>query len=366
VGAVALSLNSDTNFAHDAPGPRVREPEDAMNRLMKGVLAVCALGSSIHCSAGSDESSSEALSGARPVNRGLLMRGPTPPPERLTSVVHGYIIEGQWDVLQPNKNEPIVTASIDSAVSAVRAWNKANPKNLRGLRLRIEAGIHAPTWVQSMSGGPVEVSAPSGETGIVPRWWTQPVEDAYAHFVSEVAAYVDPIAEIREVTVGLTMEFFGEICIRFPAQNAAALEAAGFTQALDVAAMESSFRAHLAFKHAVTQIDVNAYEEMSGATSLTVTQELMDYVLGLGLPAVQFANASLTDTGNDSLYTLMKGYGPNGSRKAAITFQTMPTVASMVTVLDRAISFGATSVEVPTNPGTASVLAPLDKELMDN
>jgi hypothetical protein len=294
------------------------------------------------------------------------MRGPTAPPQALEGVVHGYIIEGQWDVLQPKKDAPIVTATIDSAVSAVRAWNKANPTNPQGLRLRIEAGIHAPSWVQAMSGGAVSVSSPSGSTGTVPRWWTQPVEDAYASFVSELAAYVDPIAEIREVTVGLTMEFFGEIFIRFPAQNASALEAAGFTQALDIAAMESSFRAHLVFKHAVTQIDVNGYEELGGGSSLTVTQQLMDYALGLGFPAVQFANASLTDTGNDSLYTLMTQYGPKGSRKADITFQTMPTVGDVTTVLDRAISFGATSVEIPSNPGSASTLAPLDRALQQN
>lgn len=334
---------------------------------MNGLLAlVCVAGTSAHCGVGPDGSSSEALSGARPVNRGLLMRGPTPPPADLSSVVHGYIIEGQWDVLQPKKDEPIVTASIDSAVAAVRAWNKANPKNPQGLRLRIEAGIHAPSWVNAMAGGPVAVSSPSGETGTVPRWWTEPVQDAYTSFVADVAAYVDPIAEVREVTVGLTMEFYGELFIRFPAQNAAALEAAGFTQALDIAAMESSFRAHLAFKHAVTQIDVNAYEELNGGNALTVTQQLMDYALGLGLPAVQFANASLTDTGNDSLYALMEEYGPEGSKKAAITFQTMPTVGNVATVIDRAIAVGATSVEIPTSPGTASVLAPLDEALQKN
>jgi hypothetical protein len=328
---------------------------------------VCLAAASIDCGAEADGASSrEALSGARPVNRGLLMRGPTPPPESLTGVVHGYIIEGQWDVLQPSKDSPIVKATIESAVSAVRAWNEANPKNPQGLRLRIEAGIHAPSWVQSMAGGPVAVSSPSGDTGTVPRWWTKPVQDAYTSFVAELAAYVDPIDEVREVTVGLTMEFFGELFIRFPAQNAAALEAAGFTQALDIAAMESSFRAHLAFKHAVTQIDVNAYEQLTGGDSLTVTQELMAYALGLGLPAVQFANASLTDTGNDGLYSLMTEYGPKGSHVASITFQTMPTVGSIVTVLDRAISFGATSVELPSNPGSASTLAPLDRALQNN
>jgi hypothetical protein len=337
-----------------------------MKRTKCLLVLACIAGVLAHCSADPDAASSESLATARPVNRGLLMRGPTPPPQALASVVHGYIIEGQWDALEPTKGAPITTTNIDSAVSAVRAWNQANPTNRRGLRLRVEAGIHAPSWVKTMAGGPVAVKSPSGNTGTVPRWWTTAVQDAYGSFITELAAYVDSIAEIHEVTVGLTMEFFGEIFIRFPSENAAALEAAGLTQALDLAAMESSFRAHRAFKHAVTQIDVNAYEQLSGGNSLTITNQMMTYALGLGLPKVQFANASLSDTGNDSLYALMKQYGPKGSQTAAITFQTMPTVGDITTVIDRAISFGATSVEIPSNPGSASVLAPLDQSLRNN
>jgi len=299
----------------------------------------------------------------KPVNGGLMMRGPTPPPASLDSVIHGYIIEARWDVLQPTQDGPLDTSVIDQAVAAVRAWNAANPGNPRGLRLRVESGVYAPSWVKAMSGGPVRVSSPAGDTGTVPRWWTEPVEDAYGAFVSRLAAYTDPIPEIREVTVGATMEFFGEIFIRFPQQNAAALTAAGFTQAADIAALESSFRAYLAFKHTTTQIDLNAYQQVNGGGSLTVTQQLMEYALGLGLAHVQFANASLNMSGNDALYALMQQYGPRGDGAATITFQTLPEVGDVTAVLARALSFGATSVELPTNPGTAASLAPFDGAL---
>jgi hypothetical protein len=181
------------------------------------------------------------------VNSGLLERGPTPPPSSLASVVPGYIIEAHWNTLQPTATGPLATTVIDRAVAAVRYWNVANPSNPRALRLRIESGVYAPNWVKAMSGGPVTVKSPSSSTGTVARWWTAPVEAAYTAFVAKLAAYVDPIPEIREVTVGATMEFFGEIFIRFAPQNAAALTAAGYTQAADIAAMEASFRAHLAF-----------------------------------------------------------------------------------------------------------------------
>jgi hypothetical protein len=299
----------------------------------------------------------------KPVNVGLLERGPAPPPLSLAGVVDGYIIEGHWDTLQPTANGPLVTTVIDRAVAAVREWNAANPNDQRGLRLRVESGIYAPDWVKAMSGGPVTVTSPTGETGTVSRWWTAPVEAAYTAFIAKLAAYTDSIPEIREVTVGATMEFFGEIFIRFPAQNAAALTAAGYTQAADIAAMESSFRAHLAFQHTTTQIDVNDYQELTGGGSLAVTQQLMNYALGIGLVHVQFANASLTTTGNTSLYALMQSYGPKGSNQAGITFQTMPTVPNVTQVIDRALTFGATSIELPSDPGTALMLGPLERAL---
>ena len=38
----------------------------------------------------------------KPVNFGLLERGPAPPPSSLASVVNGYIVEGHWNILQPD------------------------------------------------------------------------------------------------------------------------------------------------------------------------------------------------------------------------------------------------------------------------
>jgi hypothetical protein len=297
------------------------------------------------------------------VSSGLLERGPAPPPSSLADVVSGYIIEGHWNTLQPTAGGPLATTVIDRAVAAVRAWDAANPTNPRGLRLRIESGVYAPDWVKAMSGGPVTVRSASGSAGTVARWWTAPVEAAYTAFVAKLAAYVDPIPEIREVTVGATMEFFGEIFIRFTSQNAAALTRAGYTQTADIAAMESSFRAHVAFQHTTTQIDVNAYQQLKGGASLTITQQLMTYALSIGLVHVQFANASLTSAGNTPLYVLMQSYGPKGSNQASITFQTMPKIPSVSQVINRALTYGATSIELPSNPGSASALAPLEKAL---
>lgn len=291
------------------------------------------------------------------------MRGPSPPPAGLQAVVHEYIIEAHWDAFQPARGGPIVSTAIDRAVAAVRAFNRAHPTNPQSLRLRVEAGIHSPSWVKALDGGPVSVKSPSGSTGTVPRWWYPDVQAAYAVFIAKLAAYVDPIPEVREVTVGLTMLFFGEVFIRFPTQNAAALAAAGLTPSLDVAAIKAMLNAHRVFTHTLTMLDVNAYQTSAGG-NLAITKQVMDYAVAV-LHGVEFTNASLATSGNGTLYSLMAGYGPRGTGRAAISFQTMPTVSSVITVLARAVSYGASSVELPSGV-TAVQIATYDFLLRAN
>ena len=140
------------------------------------------------------------------VNTGLMMRSPSPPPANLDEYVDGYIIEAAWNVVQPSQSA-FVTTRIDKAVAAVRAWNAANPTNKRGLRLRITAGFNTPTWALNLGGAAVYLCSQSASCGLVPRWWTAPVQSAYAAFTARLAAYVNSIPEIREVTVGTSPWF---------------------------------------------------------------------------------------------------------------------------------------------------------------
>lgn len=301
------------------------------------------------------------------VNTGLMMRSPSPPPANLDEYVDGYIIEAAWNVMQPSQNA-FVTTRIDKAVSAVRSWNAANPTNKRGLRLRITAGFNTPSWALNLGGAAVRLCSQSGTCGLVPRWWTAPVQSAYAAFTARLATYVNSIPEIREVTVGLTMVRWGEVMVRFPtvAGNAAAYAAAGYTEALDIAAMKSEIDDGRAF-NAVTQVDVADYQTPSSGQDINVSKEIMDYAVAT-LPHVQFANASITQSPgqNAAIFSLMQTYGPRGSKAASITFQTYPTLSSVTQTLARAVSYGACSVEMPQNGVTPSIAATYDSQLRAN
>ncbi len=308
-----------------------------------------------------------AITSAPDVNTGLLMRSPSPPPADLDQYVDGYIIEAAWNAIEPTEGS-FVTTRIDKAVAAVDKWNAANPNNQRGLRLRITAGYNTPSWALNLGGPAVHLCSQSGSCGLVPRWWTAPVQAAYAAFTAKLAAYVNPIPEIREVTVGLTMVRFGEVMVRFPtvAGNAAAYSAAGYTEALDIAAMKAEINDGKAFK-AVTQIDVADYQTPSNGQDITVSQEIMDYAVAT-LPHVQFANASITQSPgqNAAIFSLMQTYGARGAKTASITFQTFPTLSSVTETLARAVAYGACSVEMPQSGVTPVIAATYDVQLRAN
>jgi hypothetical protein len=301
------------------------------------------------------------------VNTGLLMRNPSPPPAGLDGYVNGYIVEAAWNVLQPSAGT-LVTTRIDHAVAAVRAWNAANPNNQRGLRLRITAGFNTPAWALNLGGPAVRLCSQSGTCGVVPRWWTAPVQAAYASFTARLAAYVNPMPEIREVTVGLTMVRWGEVMVRFPkiANNAAAYASAGYTEALDIAAMKTEINDGSAF-HAVTQVDVADYQTPSNGQDISVSKLIMDYAVAT-LPHVQFANASITQTPtqNAAIFSLMQTYGARGNMTASLTFQTYPVLTDVGATLARAVAYGACSVEMPAGGVTLTLAATYDTELRAN
>ena len=310
---------------------------------------------------------SNGVTGAPVVNTGLMERNPSPPPASLGAYVNGYIAEAPWNVLQPSP-DTLVTTRIDKEVAAVRAWNAANPTNQRGLRLRITAGFNTPAWALNLGGPAVHLCSTSGTCGLVPRWWTAPVQAAYAAFTARLAAHVNSMPEIREVTVGLTMVRFGEVMVRFPtaAGNAAAYAAAGYTEALDIAAMKAEINDGGAFS-AVTQIDVADYQTPSSGPSIAVSKAIMDYAVAT-LPHVQFANASITQNPgqNAAIFALMQTYGPRGNGTATITFQTFPTLSSVTLTIQRAIAYGACSIEMPVGGVSLSLAAGFDLQLRAN
>lgn len=327
-------------------------------------------------------SSKSTVVGLKPLLTGLLNRDGVPP-STYRSAEGGYVIQGTsdahgnrdfgditWAELQPTAGGPIaVNNPIDKAIADVRAWNAANPTHPEGLKLRVQAGIHSPTWALNLGGSCFMITDPtSGTSGCCPRFWTTQFSAAYYKFEAELAAKYDNVPEIREIVMAKNMTVYDESLIRQiqSPSTVAALAAAGYTTAVD----EQEQLRDIAligtyWKHTLVGFAFNPYQ----TTNPTSQDEAFTQQL---ITAGRLALGSQLVLENDSLrQSFLIGHGTYQSMYAfmsqtggPIGFQTatLAKVGSIQAVLIGAAAMGATSVELPTGYQTQFTPAQLMTE----
>jgi hypothetical protein len=271
----------------------------------------------------------------------------------------GWVVNVTWAELQPTSGSWIASDNpIDQAIALIRS----NPAYAQmHLRIRIMAGIDSPGWVEAMSGGSVYVyNDQAGAGGQVPRFWTAPVEQAYANLQALLAASYDSDPEVEDVTISACMTVFAEPLIREvdDPTSVANLLAAGYSEAADETCQEDALLAQRVWVHTHSSIALNPYQTISasGATGVDegFTQGLMEYcreTLGnrctLGNNSIRTASLG---TQYSEMYSQMQSSGPT------LYFQTAQAslVGDLQTTVQWAVGIGANDVELPT--GYASLL----------
>ena len=265
----------------------------------------------------------------------------------------GWVVNVTWAQLQPASGTAIASDNpIDQAMARIHSTQAYSGMHLR---IRIFAGIDSPGWVDAMSGGSVYVyNSAAGQGGQVPRFWTSPVEQAYAHLQVLLAAEYDTNAAIEDVTTSACMTVFAEPLIREVTDptSVANLLAAGYTEAADQTCQEDAIAAQAAWTHTHSSIALNPYQAISSSGKSSVdeafTQTLMAYchsTLGqrctLGNNSIRTASMG---TQYEQMYSAMKGTGPT------LYFQTAQAklVGNLQSTVGWAIAEGANDVELPS------------------
>jgi hypothetical protein len=264
----------------------------------------------------------------------------------------GWVVNVTWASLQPTSGTAIASDNaIDQAIALIHSTPAYGGMHLR---IRIFAGIDSPSWVDAMSGGSVYIyNSAAGQGGQVPRFWTAPVEAAYAHLQVLLAAEYDTNPVIEDVTISGCMTVFAEPLIREVTDptSVADLLAAGYTEAADQTCQEDAIAAQGVWTHTHSSIALNPYQAISGSGSVSIdeafTQTLMAYchsTLGnrctLGNDSIRTASLG---TQYDQMYSSMKGTGPT------LYFQTAQAslVGNLQSTVLWAIGEGANDVELP-------------------
>lgn len=150
-----------------------------------------------------------------------------PDPNANPNVYAASVILVTWKQLQPTGPTSLDTSAIDAGLSAIATYNIAHPSHPMVGKLRIFAGINAPTWVQNLDGPPITAN---GATYTIPRFWTANYTAAWKALQNSLAAKYDTTALLAEVAVSGCVSNTAEPFVH-PAipLDIPILKAAGFT-----------------------------------------------------------------------------------------------------------------------------------------
>lgn len=221
----------------------------------------------------------------KPVAQGIVSRSGYGDP---ANGVQSWVVDVNWGQCQPTRADNTgfalraglnpappggvgaCTAFLDAAVAKAAAFNSRNPGEPRAvLKVRIRAGIYAPTWAKNMGGGPMTgFTCPDGTTNSVPVWWSPGFEDAYANFVTALGARYDGVPEIGDFTISGASTCFSEPMLRQVrvGNNLSILRSHGYTKAKDLATHKAFIDDHdAAFATTPSSLALNPFDTVDGS-----------------------------------------------------------------------------------------------------
>jgi hypothetical protein len=148
----------------------------------------------------------------KPQIHGLMNRGrlavdkPDQPPNNSLDEIEalppgifdGVTINLKWIQLQPTPDR-LDTASLDSALAEVRAYNRQHSQTPLAVKLRIWQGADSPDWVKNL-GAPAVAIVHKDRAITIGRFWSPEYRQAWRAFQLKLAEKYDAEPLIREVT----------------------------------------------------------------------------------------------------------------------------------------------------------------------
>jgi hypothetical protein len=275
----------------------------------------------------------------------------------------GYVRNLDWSELQATAQGPIIMNSrLLSDIQAVRAFNTAHPTQApRGLKLRTGAAGGAPADVKAIGGGPFRVTDPGPPpiSAGVGAFWLPEYQAAYADFQTKLAAWLDPIPEVREVTMALPALIYEEPFTRY---STSSLERGHWTVALDEKSFTAMLTAHRVWKTTRQDLAYTIYNAPGGSKDFQLTF-LTAARADFGAQLVNGNNAINANSTNSPLYEAITRAGP------PIYFQTAGArrLGSPSAAYAFGIAHGANSIEIQKYSGIAeSLLLASQRKLLAN
>ncbi len=187
-------------------------------------------------------------------------------------VFDGIAINVAWAQLQPRR-DMLDTAAIDDALAQIAAYNRRNPANKLGARLRVFGANVAPDWVKQLDPGgradplmPVTVLNALRKTVTVPRFWENAVQAAYRRLMTSLAGIYDANPLMRGVSVTSCASRGDEpFILPLDPMSLGNLHAAGFDDAAYQACLQRAVHDLDAWHRTPLDFAFNEFQQTDGA-----------------------------------------------------------------------------------------------------
>jgi len=187
------------------------------------------------------------------------------------------VLNVTWAQLQPSPDH-LDTASIDSALAAVREYNRKLPATPLAVTLRVWSGPTAPGWAKSLDGPPVAVQRvfwhQPEETITIPRFWSDAYRTKWAALQRQLAEKYDADPLIREVSDTSCSSLSDEPFV-FPGDpvSLAHMHEAGFTDTLFRDCLARSVADYAGWKTTRIQVTANPFRRTDSGKPVLAPNE---------------------------------------------------------------------------------------------
>lgn len=264
--------------------------------------------------------------------------------------VDSTVINVTWLQLQPTQ-QSFDPSAIDQALSAITAYNQAHTTSPLVAKLRVFGGNNAPDWVKTLPGGPITISSRFATFTVGP-FWSAPYIQAWRALQAQLAARYDANPLIDTVATSSCSSVSDEpFILPLNQPSVTNLLAAGFTDAAYQSCLMGQNDDYAAWKQTRIEETFNAYHQI-GAGVVRLDQAVTNQAMalcrsalgarcilsnhGLQLPSVVDANAVYSEMKSLGGPISLQDYSP----------QTLQSQSNGVAVISKALSIGASSVEI--------------------
>jgi hypothetical protein len=305
------------------------------------------------------------------------------------AALNGVVANVNWADLQTTPGGPIVHPNqLDSALTAVTSYNASHANQLE-VKLRVYAGIDAPSWAKTIDGwNPANADTCNNQgspCGTIGPFWTTDYDNAYKTFMTELAAAYDSQPLLHDVTISQCMTTFAEPFMRddtnlgtilYDSSSQPAYTGLPYSVQADENCLTDEIDNSTAFHQTNLSLSFNPFRPWTNATTQSnspgesFTLSVMQHCRAVLDSQCTIENNSIRDSfvgqqnQSGNLYYDISNEGPD------ITFQTASpgSVGSIVTTVQWAAQIGANAVELPSSYNTLTVgqLDSLSTDLLNN